>query len=200
MKTRLLSGLLAFFLLLLPGLSGTVARAAANLAITATNATMPRTGNGQSQFTITGIPEAGEVVVGCTSAGPVDPTVKAPFCFAGLPVQIQVQPGQTVAGSVSFLPPGTAIPGVAAAGLLLPGAILLGLGLRGQRTLGRVTALALMGLAGVVGLSGLSGCAAGSFNGMTPGIYQYTVSAAFTPTAPGPVSILATTTVSVTVP
>jgi len=182
------------------GLSGSVAGAAGTFAIAATNATMPRTGHAQSQYTVTGIPEAGAVVIGCASAGPVDPAIKAPFCFAGLPAQIPVQPGQTVTGTVNFLPPGTAVPGVATAGLLAFGALSSGLGLRRRTRLFRVSALAVLGLAGAVGLTGLIGCANGAFNGMTPGIYQYTVSAAFTPTAPGPLTVLATTTVSVTVP
>jgi hypothetical protein len=142
MKTSLFSGLLASLVLLVIRLFGSVAEAAGTFAIAATNATMPRTGSGQNQFTITGIPEAGGVVIGCTSAGPVDPAIKTPFCFAGLPALIPVQPGQTVTGTVSFLPPGSAIPGVAAAGLLAPGAILLGWGLRRRRNLWRVTVLA----------------------------------------------------------
>lgn len=197
MKMRMFSGLAASLLLLILGFSGAVARGAANFAITATSVTMPRTGNGQSQYTVTGIPAAGWLVINCVSAGPIDPTVTSPDCFTGLPMQLLVQPGQTVTGTVEFLPPGTAVPGTVAAGLLLPGAILLGLGLRRRTKLLRLAALALIGLAGT---GSLTSCAGNGFNGMTPGTYQYTVSAVFSPTVTGPPTSLATTTVLVTVP
>lgn len=197
MKTRLISGLAGFLLLPFLGLPSSAAGAAGNFAIAATNVTMPPSDNGTSQYTVTGIPEAGGLAINCTNAGPIDPTTKVPGCWTGLPLLIPVQAGQTVKGTVYFIPPGQAMPGLASGGLLAAGALLFGFGFRRRRQLFRVAVLAVVALAGA---AGLSGCVGGGFNGMTPGTYQFTVSAVLAPSAAGAATILTKTTVSVTVP
>ena len=49
------------------------------VSITATSVTMPSSGNGQSQYTINGIPASGTVSVDCLFTGTIT-TAKIPSC------------------------------------------------------------------------------------------------------------------------
>jgi hypothetical protein len=171
-------------------------------SITATNVTMPSSGLGQSAYTVSGIPITGNLFVTCQYSGPAT-QARIPNCSYGPIAAIPVSAGQTATGTIYFYPYGEAVPLETretgrgpAAGLALTAALLLGLGLRrrSRRWLGTVV-LAAGGLAGV---AGLSGCVTG-MNGMTPGIYQYTITAGNFATLNN-LAAGTTTTISVTVP
>lgn len=173
-------------------------------AITASNLTMPSitvtttTGGvtsihlGSSAFSVTGIPGAGTMTIGCQYSGPVTDakipeacgTVGAP----GIPIAARET---TLTGTVYFVPYGMTIPSLGkldnaprlpghlpAAGLALAGALMLGFGLRRRRR--RWLALVLFAAGALAGSIGISACSAGD-PGMTPGTYQYTISAGFQP-------------------
>lgn len=201
---------------LICGLSGAPALAGAPLALTATSITMPSSGNGSSEFTLSGIPGNGTVVIGCVYSGPISTlsTDKIPFCVSGasgaaVPVQeIPVTAGETLTGTVTFYPFGTVIPlamnrapsrsgPLPAAGLALAGALMLGFGLRRGRR--RWLALAVIAVGALAGVSAISGCG-GLSNAMTPGSYQYTITAAYQDTGTPVLSAILNTNVEVTVP
>jgi hypothetical protein len=218
--------LFSFIKLLLTGgcaLTGVSALAASPFAITATAVTMPTAGPstdssgdtsiplGSSQFTVTGIPADGMLVIGCGYSGPVTtariPQQCGPVGAAGRPVEA----GQTLNGAVEFVPYGEGpIPGIGklergpspagglpAAGMALAGALMLGFGFR--RWARRWLVLGVFALCALAGAAGIGGCGANN-NAMTPGIYPYTISAQLT-SADGSTLIGApiTTTVMVTV-
>jgi hypothetical protein len=188
---------------------GPAVKAATPYAITATNVTMPATGNGASDYTVSGIPVTGLLMVSCQYSGPTT-TAHIPSCSYVSPILVQVQSGQTVTGAIQFSPVenapttssratwrngfGWPVGGVVAASLLL--------GLRFR--IGAMRWLSLLVLtAGLAGLIAIPGCAGGSnSNGMTPGTYAYTLTASNTyDTNPEPnIAAGASTTISVTVP
>lgn len=178
------------------------AHAATPFAVAAANVTMPSSGNGVTQYTVTGIPLAGNLTIACAYSGPVT-DARIPSCSYGPAELIPVEQGQTVKGSVYFYPYGSAIPArlpsrrnSPAGGLALAAAMLLGLRFRSRSR--SLFAATLLALATLVGFASLSACS-GGMNGMTPGTYQYTITAGNT----GSVNNLATqtaTTISVTVP
>ncbi len=188
------------------GFFGTRALASAPFTITATNVTMPESGNGSSEVTISVIPgNGGTIRLSCSYSGPAT-TAKIPVCECNLSVQFTVEGGQTITESVIFCPYGSPIPAallsapspqghLPAAGLSLAGALMLGFGLR--RKARRWLVLALIATGTLAGLAGISACAGGS-NGMTPGGYQYTITAGFNPIFTN-VIIPASTTINVTV-
>ena len=108
-RPLLLAGLL---LTAICGLTGARALAASGPTITATGFTMPSSGNGTSQFTVTGFPGDGTVIIGCVYAG-TNIEAKIPYCLSGastasVPVTyIPVTAGQTLTGTVTFYPYGT---------------------------------------------------------------------------------------------
>jgi hypothetical protein len=119
-----------------------------------------------------------------------------------------VQAGETLNGDIVFVPFGQGPPPylgelqnaprpsghLPASGLALAGALLFGFGLRRRARRWLVTTLfAVITLAGV---AGISACAGGS-NGMTPGTYQYTISAGFSQNN-GPTIETTSTTINVT--
>jgi hypothetical protein len=115
---------------------------------------------------------------------------------------------QLGAGTVYFYPFGAAVPvglrraphrsgHLPAAGLALAGALMLGFGLR-RRARGWL-ALAVFAAGALAGVAGISGCTAGLI-GMTPGTYQYTITAIFEASGPAILGAQATTTINVTVP
>lgn len=171
--------------------------------LTATNVTMPSSGNGSSEYTLTGIPDAGTVTIGCLFTGTVS-TAKIPNCTAPFPI-INVTKGQTLTGSVPFYPFGAAVPvglhrtthrtgGLQMAGLTVAGLLLLGLGYRRQaRRWLALTMLAAGTLAGAV-----SGCG-GLSTAMTPGTYQYTITASYQDTVSPTSSAILDAKVNVTV-
>ncbi len=143
---------------------------------------MPASGNGSTQYTVSGIPITGTLSVTCQYSGPAT-GANLPTCTYG-PVAApeQVKAGQTVTGTVLFYPYGVAIPQSSqrrghgpSAALALAGTILLGLGLRRRSREGLLTML--LALASLSGALGFSACT-GPMNAMTPGTYEYTLQAA----------------------
>jgi hypothetical protein len=177
---------------------------ATDFSISATNVTMPVSGNGSTKYTVTGIPITGTLNVSCQYSGPVT-DANLPTCTYG-PVHspVPVDADQTVSGNISFFPYGAAIPAnslrrghVPSKALALAGTLLLGLGFlrrRGERPL-----LMVFALASLFGALELSACGGAAMNGMTPGTYQFTLQAANVGTLNN-LAAGASTNISVTVP
>lgn len=187
------------------GLSGAPSLASTPYAITATNVTMPSSGNGISQYTVSGIPGSGTLTITCAYSGPVT-VAKIPTCTYG-PIVAYSVPSGTYMGDVYFYPYGVAVPmgmykaphrsgSMPASGLVLAGALMLGFGAR--RRAMRWLALVLLAAGSLAGVAGISGCIAG--NVMTPGTYPYIISAVYAPNPQAPSGELTTTTINVTVP
>jgi hypothetical protein len=187
MQSRRHAVFAALLLAVVCALSTPAAWAAAPPVLTATNVTMPSSGNGSSEYTITGIPGAGTVTIGCLYSGTIS-MAKIPNCTAPFPI-INVTAGQTVTGTVPFYPFGAAVPvglhrtphgsgGLRLAGLSMAGLLLLGFGFR-QRVR-RWVVLSVLAAGTLVGA--VSGCG-GLSNAMTPGTYQYTITASYQDTA-----------------
>jgi hypothetical protein len=201
MQARGFAVLIRFPVVLSLGFFGATITAGAGPAyiVSATDVTMPLSGSGSSQYTVSGIPMTGDLTVTCQYAS--TPTeARIPDCSYGPLVEIPVTAGQKVTGSITFYPYGAAVPltqrrmgHAPAAGLALSGGLLLGLSLR--RRAWRRLGLAMLAL-GV--LAGVSGCVANPST-MTPGSYQYTITAANGNPLNGLVAG-ASTTISVTVP
>lgn len=159
--------------------------------ITATNVTMPSSGNGTSQFAITGIPVAGTLVLSCGYVGTLA-LGNLPTCPLTPPQAYTVSAGGTLKGSVVFYPPGVAIPAsVPAAGLALGALVLVGWR---RRTRGLLLLLCAM-----VVLAGAGACGGRSRIVMPPGTYPYAITAVNSPAAGTGPSYVATTTIMVTV-
>lgn len=205
MQSRWLQSLFASLLTIGCGVFGAKGFAATPYAITATNVTMPSTGTGSTQYTVTGIPLTGTLAVNCQYSGP-GVGLKIPTCTYGpLHAPAPVTAGQTVTGTILFYPYGVAIPAglrrtrqVPAAGLGLAGLALIGFGFR-RRVRGLPAGILLV-TASLVGLTGFTACAGGGFNGMTPGTYQFTLAADNEANPVTPLGQGVSTTISVTVP
>jgi hypothetical protein len=183
-------------------------RALANapISITATNVTMPSSGNGQSQYTVTGIPTAGTVSVDCLFSGAIS-NAKIPNCTYGPLVATPVTAGQTLTGTIQFYPFGVATPvglhraprrsgHLPAGGVALAGVLMLGF----RRKAWRWLAVAMLAVGSLAGMSGISGCGGLGFsNAMTPGTYQYTIVAAYNSSTPTILGSIADANVEVTV-
>ena len=192
----------SFVALLLVLFGGHVLMAAEPYAVTATDVTMPKSGIGITDYTVSGIPINGTLTVGCTYSGPTT-TAHIPICTYG-PAHAPdpVTAGQTVTGSINFYPYGSAIPATAQstksawpAGAVLAAGLLIGFGIR--RKMPRWLAAVVL-VAGIGGAIAVTGCGGGG-NGMTPGTYSYTISA----TNGGELNPLlaeASTKISVTIP
>lgn len=185
------------------------AAAVTPFAIKATNVTMPsvtvvKTTDGvtwmhmgSSEVTVTGIPDDGILTIICWYSGPSTKAKIPKQCGpSGLPGR-PVTAGQTAYGNVSFVPYDQGyVPGLsqlqrapAASGdpgatvLALAGALMLGFGFR-RKTLRWfvLTVIAVSALAGALeaSVSGRKGTP------MTPGTYQYTISANFKAIPDGP--------------
>jgi hypothetical protein len=185
------------------------AAAVTPFAIKATNVTMPsatvvKTTDGvtwmhmgSSEVTVTGIPDDGILTIKCWYSGPSTKAKIPKQCGPiGLPGR-RVTPGQTAYGNVSFVPYDQGyVPGLsqlqrapaasgdpAATVLVLAGVLMLGFGFR-RKTLRWfvLTVIAVSALAGALkaSVSGRKGTP------MTPGTYQYTISANFKAIPDGP--------------
>lgn len=204
MQSQRLSVLVGSLLALGSLFSGVKMRASTpEFAVTATNVTMPASGLGSSKYTVTAIPMTGTVALACTYAG-TSTEAKVPGCTQiGPPVPVTA--GEALSGTIVFYPYGSTVPlslpikkGYApAAGLALAGVLLLGSGLR-RMARGRLS-LMVFAVGTLAGLVGVSACSGGMM-GMTPGTYQYTISANNESGGNTPLGQQATTTISVTVP
>ncbi|HEV2214036.1 MAG TPA: hypothetical protein VGR64_02025 [Terracidiphilus sp.] len=177
---------------------------AAGFAITATNVSMPMSGLGSSQYTVTSIPLTGTLTVTCQFAGAAT-QARIPTCSYGPIMATPVNAGQTVTGTVYFYPYGSVVPlglrqtgKASAAGLAIAGALLFCLGLR-RRARGWL-ALMVVAVGSLAGLAGICACGGSVSNGMTPGSYPYTISAVNEPASGAAPAQLASTTINVTVP
>ena len=193
------------------GLSGARALASTPFAIAATNVTMPSSGYGSSQYTIAGIPSAGTVTRSCLYTGPITGAKIPLYCGPVGPPSIPVEAGETLTGAVLFVPFGQIPPpglGVLrsaprpsghlpAAGLALAGALMLGFSFR--RRARRWLVLTVLAAGTLTGLAGIGACG-GNSNAMTPGTYQYTISAAYADSVNPAQGAISTATISVTVP
>lgn len=176
---------------------------AAGFAITATNVTMPSSGVGSSQYTVTAIPDTGTLIVTCQYSGQ-ETQARIPNCSYGPLVATPVTAGQTVTGTIYFYPYGVPVPvgteqrgRAPAAGLAVAGVLLLFLGFR-SRAWGWL-AVMVLAVGGLGAVAGMSGCGGSASNGMTPGTYPYTITAANGNPLTN-VQIGTSTTISVTVP
>ncbi|MGA2349380.1 MAG: hypothetical protein ABSF70_03025 [Terracidiphilus sp.] len=187
------------------GLSGAPAMAVTPFAITATNLTMPSSGNGSSQYTITGIPAAGTITIGCLYSGPIT-AARIPTCTYGPIDTFPVPTGEQI-GTVLFYPFGAAVPmslykaphrsnPLPATGLALAGALMLGFGFR--RSARRWLVLTVFAAISLTVMGGFSGCSIDK--SMTPGTYQYTITASYVDTANAVGDAILTTNIQVTVP
>jgi hypothetical protein len=187
------------------GFSGAPALAVTPFAITATNVTMPSSGLGVSQYTVSGIPAAGTLTISCAYSGPAT-VAKIPTCTYGPILALPVPSGSQM-GNVYFYPYGAVVPmgmhrmphrsgHLPAPALALVGALLLGFGFR--RRARRWLTLVLLAAGTLAGVEGISGCISG--NPMTPGTYQYTITATWESSGPAILGEQTTTTISVTVP
>jgi hypothetical protein len=184
--------------------AGAEGQTATPFTITATNVTMPSSGNGFSQFSVTNIPQNGTMNISTSYVG-TDTGARRPTCANTPPVVYQVKAGGTLTGTIACYPYGAAVPAGlpqgrrssrAGVGLALAGALLLGCGFR--RSARRWLALVSLAVGALAGLAGISSCG-GNPNAMTPGTYQLTISADNEGTVT-PLGVLATTTIDVTVP
>lgn len=170
-------------------------------AITASNVTMPSNGNGQTQFTVTGIPSTGTLVMSCSYSGP-QTTAKLPLCAGGPVFEFQVTAGQTVKGTIAFAPYSNVVPAsrqrrhgpegpLAWAGLLV---VLVGLRRRLRAGIFRTLLLAVA----LAGVAGMAACG-GNSNATTPGTYAYTITADNEGNPTEPLGQGVSTTIQVTV-
>ncbi|MGA7857027.1 MAG: hypothetical protein WCA11_03820 [Terracidiphilus sp.] len=200
----------ALFQFLIPvlcvGTAGLAPHAGASSAYTiaATNVTMPMSGNGSTQYTVSGIPMTGTLYVSCQYAG-TGTKLKIPDCNYG-PVKAPtpVTAGQTLKGTILFYPYGAAVPAglrrmraTPWTGLTLAGVLLLGFRLRGRTR--RLLAVVVLAVVTFGGLAAISACG-GNPNAMTPGTYQYTLTADNEASPTTPLGQGVSTTISVTVP
>jgi hypothetical protein len=173
------------FIVLTIGIACCAAPAFASPAfgITATNVTMPMSGNGTSTYTVVGIPITGGLTMSCQYSGP-DTSARIPSCGGGPVDLIPVSQGQTVTGVFGFVPYGSAMPvnrkksnhsGAGAAILSLAGVLFFGFG-PGRKIGGRLNTL-LVAICAFAILPAITGCG-GNSNGMTPGTYPYSITAA----------------------
>lgn len=193
----------SFLTIWLIGFSAALSWAATpQFAVTAANVTMPLTGLGSSSYTVTAIPNTGTLGVVCQYSGPAT-EAKIPTCTYGPIVATPVTAGQTVTGTVYFYPYGSAIPlarnrtASGTAGVALAGAVLLGLAIR-RRARGWL-ALMVLAVGSLAGGLAISACT-GAMDSMTPGTYQYTITAGNSPEVTSNPTLAASTNITVTVP
>ncbi len=171
------------------GLGGVRARAAATptFTISASNVTMPTSGNGSIPIALTSVNGyAGNLAITDCSATNSPAGAKLPTCAGfGGPLGFALTANATVKGSLLLIPPGGVLPPSAAslshrlvhggaAGLALASVLLFGLS--GRRRAARWLILALFALGTLTGLAGISACG-GNSNAMTPGTYSYAITA-----------------------
>lgn len=205
MERRRLAALFTLLLVLVCGLSGAYALAGTpDFAISASNVTMPASGNGYSKFTVTNIPITGTMNIATSFAG-TNPDAKIPTCGNFPPVLYPATAGVSLTGTIACYPYGAGLPAslhsrphrsgyLPAAGLALAGALMIGFRRRARRRL----ALMVLAVGALAGMAGISACG-GNPNAMTPGTYQLTISA-YNEGTVTPLGVVATTTISVTVP
>jgi hypothetical protein len=183
--------------------------AAQSFAITASPVTTGSSGVGSIQYTVSGIPFDGTLVVGCQYAGEesFQAQDRLPVCGAGPAVGFTVTTGQTITKTISLIPWGSPMPvaqhraphkfhPVLASGFLFAGALLFGIGFGRRR---RAASLLLPVLGALAIASGVSACG-GSPAIPPPGTYPYTLTAGLNSNTPAILTASTTATVQVTIP
>jgi hypothetical protein len=183
---------------------------AQTFTIAAPAVTTDSAGSGLIQFTVSGIPFDGTLIIGCQYAGQssYQSQARLPICGAGPVVGFPVTAGQTVTKTISLVPWGTPIPlalhgapnkthPVLASGFFVAGALFLGFGLRRFRRSWPCFFLVLLGALALT--SGVSACG-GSSSVPPAGTYPYTLTAGLTSSSPAILSAATSTTVQVTIP
>ncbi len=180
-----------------------------SFTISATNTTMPASGNGVLPYTLTSVD--GYVGIISIECAPTNPPAGArlPGCeFVPGPVVV-LTANATVTGSLELIiyggtvPPAPAsllhrTPSGGAAGLALAGALLFGLGFGFRRRSARWFALMLLAAGALAGMAGIAGCG-GSSNAMTPGTWSYTITGTGVSASGADIGPTVSTTANVTV-
>ena len=171
-------------------------RADSSFIITATNVTMSSSGTGVSQYTITGIPVTGTIVLSCGYSGSLM-LGNLPICPLTPPVAYPVNAGGTLRGSIYFYPPNTPVPAVVpAAGMALAAVLLMGFRRRAPGGLWSI----VFAVTTLAGLATLTGCGGTYRFTLSPGTYPYTITAVNSPAVGTGPSYVASTIIQVTVP
>ena len=155
-------------------------------------------------YTVSHVPEAGLLVMGCAYSGSpsFQEQAKLPVCGIGPPVAISVTAGQTVTGTLGLKPWGAPEPAAQGArqpstapvsGLVMAAGLVLGFWIK--RKDARLLFMLLVAAAGLVLAASATGCGGNSY----AGIYPYTVTATLTPSPAMPLEVQTSTTVNVTV-
>lgn len=188
---------------------GQALAATPGFTITASNATMPSSGNGSIAWTLTSVDGfAGSVEVGCVPTNP-PPSAIVPNCSYGgpAPSPYTLTANGTVTGTVPLIASTPPCSGPCPVKLLRPGrgrhgggitlalasALLLGFCFRS-----RAPRWLMLMLITVGGLAGIGGCGGGGTT-LTPGTYAYSITASQIGTVTSP-SLTTSATVNVTVP
>jgi len=155
-------------------------------AISATNVTMPSSGNGAIPYVLTSVDGyTGTITVSCPEVN-APAGAKIPYCGSGPIFAVNLTPAEAFRGKLALTPYGVPVPAAAAA-------LLAGLAFRMRRKTGWPTSgLAVACTLAFLGVA--TGCGSGT-SGMTQGTYAYTVTATDINT-----NAHVSTTVNVTVP
>ena len=171
-------------------------RADSPFIIAATNVAISSSGTGVSQYTITGIPVTGTIVLSCGYSGSLM-VGNLPICPLTPPAAYPVNAGGTLRGSIYFYPPNTPVPAVVpAAGMALAAVLLMGFR---RRTPGGLWSI-VFAVGALAGLATLTGCGGTYRITLSPGTYPYTITAVNSPAVGTGPSYQAHTVITVTVP
>jgi hypothetical protein len=153
-----------------------------SFTISATNVTMPSSGDGSIPFVLTsGDGYVGTVAVQCPEVN-APAKAKIPDCGGGPALAFNLTANEMVKGNLVLTPYGVPVP-------LTAGALLVGLALRRRKAGWTTLTLSLAGT--LASLGEVAGCGTA---GMTPGTYAYTITATDAKT-----NLVVSTTANVTV-
>jgi hypothetical protein len=167
MKRRCLF-LLVWVLAFGSALESLPARAATpSFTISATNVTMPSSGDGSIPFVLTSVDGyIGTVAVQCPEVN-APAAARIPYCGGGPLFAFNLTANERSNGNLPLTPYGVPVP-------LAAGAVLVGIALRRRKIGWRTLTLVLAGTLACLGE--VVGCGGGT-SGMTPGTYTYTMTA-----------------------
>jgi hypothetical protein len=155
-----------------------------SFTISATNVTMPSSGDGSIPFVLTSVDGyIGTVAVQCPEVN-APAGARIPYCGGGPVFAFDLTADETVNGNLALTPYGVPVP-------LAAGGLLIGLALRRRKGGWPTLALVLAGT--LASLGEAVGCGGGT-SSMTPGTYPYTITATNAKT-----NVVVSTTANVTV-
>ena len=155
-----------------------------SFTISATNVTLPSSGDGSIPFVLTSVDGyVGTVAVSCPEVNAPE-GARVPYCGGGPVFAFSLTAEKTVTGNLTLTPYGVPVP-------LAAGALLVGLTLRRRKVAWPPLALVLA--CTLASLGAVAGCGSGT-SGMTPGTYAYTITATDART-----NVVVSTTANVTV-